>query len=227
MIIDCTSDLHGEYPKLAGGDLLIVGGDLTAKDTFSEYISWAKWVKKQGYEKVVWIAGNHEGCVEKKKYDPVPEYITDESGNSSTWIDYLCDSGTSFKGLKIWGSPWTLTFAGMSPKCKSFTVDTDKELAKKWAMIPTGTDILITHCPPWGLMDTVEDFFTGHMKNTGSKSLLEAVERIKPKIHVWGHIHEGYGQLLLKHDGPNTICVNASHVNENYKPTNKPIRVIL
>ncbi|ETO11143.1 hypothetical protein RFI_26236 [Reticulomyxa filosa] len=99
-----------------------------------------------------------------------------------------------------------------------------RELAKKWAKIPEDTDILITHGPPFGHGDTVKrvhaDF--GEDKHVGCKDLLVRVKKIKPKFHIFGHIHEGYGVTTRK-DDPSTIFINASSVTVVYKPENKPI----
>lgn len=215
MDITLISDIHGYYPKLEGGDLLIVAGDLTASDQKIQYIEFFHWIQDQEYRKIVFISGNHDNWMQK---------------NQSEWrmltphqdIIYLCDSGTEFEGLKIWGSPWTKTFAGMNLACKSFTVDTDEELAEKWALIPDDVDILITHTPPYCIFDVVKR--GGLYEYTGSVSLRNKVMDIKPRLHCFGHIHEHGGGMI--EDGL-TKFVNASHVNERYKPVNKPVRIIL
>lgn len=213
MDITCVSDLHGHYPKLEGGDLLIVAGDLTARDEYKEYIDFNAWILKQRYKKKIIVAGNHDN------------WIQNTPMLRDTFIDceYLCDNGTEFEGLKIWGSPWTKTFEGMNPHCKAFTADTEEELAEKWALIPPDTDILITHSPPYGIKDkTVEGEFVG------SDTLAYHIGSMDtpPKLWVWGHIHEAYG-LDKAIRGKPCIMLNASHVNERYQPVNKPIRIIL
>ena len=157
MIIDCISDLHGHYPKLEGGDLLIVAGDLTARDTQMEHMQFLSWIAQQNYKKKIWIAGNHDNYLQGTKFIPIKEL----------GMEYLCDSGTEFEGLKIWGSPWTLKFPGMNPHCMAFTCDTEEELAEKWALIPSDTNILITHGPSWGLHDTNFD-----REGCGSKNFI-------------------------------------------------------
>lgn len=220
MIIDCISDLHGYYPKLEGGDLLIVAGDLTASDQPSQYIQFMTWLMHQKYKKKILIAGNHDNEIEKRFM-----HFDENSG-----CNYLFDSGTEFEGLKIWGSPWTKTFPGMNPRCKAFTVDTEEELGEKFSLIPDDIDILVTHSPPYGILDEIEedtklgrrDFHVGSqfLRNT-----ILSVDRLpKLKLHVFGHIHEHGGKML---DMPITKFVNASHVNERYEPVYKPIRVIL
>lgn len=222
MIIDCLADLHGFYPKLDGGDLLIVAGDLTARDTHEEYLKFLSWLHKQKYRHYIFIAGNHDNLIEKD------EILTQSLANTT----YLCDSGTEFEGLRIWGSPWSLAFEGMNPHCKAFTVDTEKKLSEKWEFIPEDVDILITHSPPHGILDTIRKYgpFSHERElNVGSESLYEKLysEKIRPLLHIYGHIHEGYGHIPKMLDMPRTQFVNASHVNENYEPVNKPIRIIL
>jgi Icc-related predicted phosphoesterase len=227
MIIDCISDLHGYYPKLEGGDLLIVAGDLTARHTLGEFQQFKEWVDKQNYKKKIVIAGNHDNfCV---PYEiEYPGIILD---GRCPYYEYLCDSGTEFEGLKIWGSPWTLKFPGMNPHCMAFTCETEEELAEKWALIPDDTDILITHSPPLAIFDRNVDG-----QYCGSPSLCGLLGHLNLKLHVFGHIHECGGsiQYPVKQDGlpnyfdfTNTIFVNASHVNEHYQSVNKPVRVIL
>lgn len=240
--IDCISDLHGHYPKLEGGDLLIVAGDLTATDSVLDHMRFQMWLHEQNYKKRIIIAGNHDNRLQQLPFQSLKRQYAE------TGEDYLCDSGTEFEyiiqkppeiylpaditieltvitgKLKIWGSPWTLRFEGMNPECMAFTVDTEEELAEKWAMIPEDTDILVTHNPSFGNFDVIKNYSRGIMQSCGSVSLWMKCLEIRPKLHVFGHIHEGYGQNLHA-NGIN--IVNASHVNEHYKPINKPIRVIL
>ena len=235
MIIDCISDLHGERPThlLKGGDLLIIAGDLTLTDKEKEYDDFCKWILCLPYEYVVVIAGNHDNFLQDN-----PDYLPNPGGN----FCYLCDSGCEFeieeeiqedhkfrgaitykqkRKIKIWGSPWTTTFEGINPHCCAFTVDTDEELDKKWELIPEDTDILITHCPPNGILD----FARIAKDHVGSRSLRNhVIGRIKPRIQVYGHIHEWGGNLV---DLVTTRFINASHVNEDYEPVNAPIRIVL
>lgn len=223
MIIDCISDLHGYYPDLKGGDLLIVAGDLTISDTSGEMSEFDSWLTHQSYKKKIVIAGNHDGILVTK---PAKSYRIEFRNRLSKPIksyekfEYLCDSGTEFEGLKIWGSPWTKRFPGMNPHCMAFTCETDADIGLKFESIPNDVDILITHTPALGVLDESKWKF-----RCGSTSLHAILEyRIRPKLHVFGHIHEGYGQ---EEHFTNCLSVNASYVNGDYEPVNKPIRVIL
>ncbi len=222
MDITCISDLHGFQPELPSGDLLIVAGDLTARDDYEGYCKFNEWMigNSRKYKKCIIISGNHDNSLLPGKFNV----------ESLPKVEYLCDSGTEFEGLKIWGSPWTKTFKGMNPNCKAFTCDTDEELAKKWALIPDDTNILITHGPGKLMHDkTINDF------HVGSESLLRWVSNHcnTLKLHVYGHVHEAYGiwdqRILQKHfnDKCGIIFVNCSYVNERYQPVNKSIRIVL
>ena len=216
MIIDCISDLHGHFPELDGGDILIVAGDLTASDKAYQFIEFFLWLDKQNYRKKIIIAGNHDNVLQI--VPPITESLPDN-------ISYLCDSGTEFETLKIWGSPWTKSFIGMNENCKAFTVFDDTLLAAKWDLIPHDTNILITHSPPYGFLDRVQDWASESFFEVGSASLLKWQIRHAHmlKLHVFGHIHEGYG--IMGREAP--YLVNASHMNVDYQPVNPPIRIIL
>ena len=224
MIIDCISDLHGHYPKLEGVDLLIVAGDLTAKHTEEEYHWFCNRIKVENYKRVIFIAGNHDTFLtDVKPFKETRWWLGSVIGQ----FEYLYDSGTEFEGLKIWGSPWVAAFPGMNRNCMAFTMevgcDTDEWLAEKWALIPDDTDILITHSPPFGVLDKVERYDKGIIENVGSKSLAARCCDLDYKLHVFGHVHEGYGILRVG----DVTMVNASHVNKYYKPVNKSIRIEL
>lgn len=221
MIIDCISDLHGSYPDLEGGDLLIVAGDLTASDQEAQYDDFWRWLCYQNYRRKVVIAGNHDGFLAEN-----PDHLMDGGDD----ISYLCDSGTEFEGLKIWGAPWTQWFHGVNPHCKAFMKASGK-LKKHWDMIPDDTDILVTHGPAQGYLDSCFDRRTGDVRHVGCRDLTFRMHELpKCRLHVFGHIHEGYGTAYIpnvEEGEPGFYRVNASLVNRDYEFVNKRIRVIL
>lgn len=220
MIIDCISDLHGHFPKLSGGDLLIIAGDCTTNDSMPAWQDFFNWIDKQEYRKKVMIAGNHDnfctqwaiaGTFTNDEYD---QMYPDERPT----IDYLCDSGIEFEGVKLWGSPWTKSFFGIHPKCKAFTCQNDFELSKKWELIPDDTNIVITHMPPFGILDKV----ARSNEYVGSNSLRNhLMDRVKPSYSIFGHIHENGNKKL---NTGITTFINASLMNEDYEFVNQPIR---
>lgn len=206
MIIDAISDLHGHYPKLSGGDLLIVAGDLTKSDEDAEYLAFFRWLDQQDYDKKILISGNHDN-------QAISQFYFDDD------IEYLLDCGTEYEGLRIWGSPWTPLFKGVNPRCKAFMLP-EEELEAKFALIPDDIDILVTHGPPFSWLDHVAR--DEKLVCVGSKALLRAMDRLSRnnlKAHIFGHIHEGRGL-----EGR---CYNVSHVDEYYIPVNGPMRIIL
>ncbi len=215
MIIDCVSDLHGKYPELEGGDLLIIAGDCTATDYARQWVIFFDWLKKQKYSKKILVAGNHDGflsqCASTKEALLLGVY--EDEG-----FEYLQDSGTEFEGLKIWGTPWTPWFMGVHPSCKHFMMS-EAVLDNNFMYIPDDTDILISHGPPFGVLD--KNIFKKHC---GSYALSEKISKdLHLKYHIFGHIHEGYGEML---EGTH-VSINCSIMDENYYPTNKPVRINL
>jgi len=81
-------------------------------------------------------------------------------------------------------------------------------------MIPENTDVLVTHGPPFGVLDK-----NYNQMHCGCKSLLQRVMQVRPKLHIFGHIHEGYG--VEAREG--VTFMNASSVNLFYKMTNLPL----
>lgn len=210
MIIDCISDLHGEPPELEGGDMLIVSGDLTASDKTLQYSEFMMWLEAQKYRKKILVAGNHDTKIQ----DGI-EFDFLELG-----IDYLQDSGIVFEGYRIWGSPWTKLFMGQNSECMAFGLDLDIQMKDKWKLIPADTQILITHSPARGVLDS-----TRNRKRVGCVELANAIVKLPDlKLHVFGHIHEGYGQIRSQQGH---LSVNASIMNADYECVNKPIRIIL
>jgi len=220
--IDFLSDLHGYFPETPGGDVLILCGDYTASDKSLQWDKFFDWVYKQPYEKKIMIGGNHDNFLQEfkgiKDLSRVIGYDKDD-----TEFEYLCDSGTQIDGIKIWGTPWTKTFPGINPRCCAFTKDLDIQMKEKFDLIPNDIDILVSHGPPFGILDKNED---GHP--CGSIPLLDTLNRVKPLYMVFGHIHEEGGKkILYKHIGPNTWCMNVSYVDERYKPKNEVTRIYM
>ena len=219
MIIDCISDLHGEYPLLGGGDLLIIAGDLVGRSDVTAYTYFCNWLNAQNYRKKVVISGNHDTWLEEN-----PRFFDGQTG-----IDYLCDSSTEFEGLKIYGSPWTHRFQGINPHCCAYAIRSNK-LESNMESIPyDDIDILVTHTPPYMILDEVwRSQFDGSdfPENTGSVSLRNRLLSpcSKVKLHVFGHIHEHGGRFF--NTGLMTF-INASLMNEHYEFVNEPVRIEL
>ena len=116
--------------------------------------------------------------------------------------------------MRIWGSPQQPRFLDWA-----FNVDRGPAIREYWDMIPLETDILITHGPPFGTLDKIAP--SG--EHLGCEELAIAAQRVRPKLHVFGHIHSGHG--TCERDG--IQCVNAAILDENYRIAYSPQIVTL
>jgi Icc-related predicted phosphoesterase len=203
MKIVFISDTHGKHDELQlpKGDLLIHAGDVSPRGTLPQMQAFLDWFEKQPFKYKVFIAGNHDFIAERNP-------VLFESLIPINCI-YLKNSGIAIEGIHIWGSPITPWFYDWA-----FNRHRGKPIAKYWDMIPENTDILVTHGPPFGVLDeTVTGF------KVGCEELGKKLKDLKVKIHVFGHIHEAYG---VKKVGETTF-INASVLDINYKLSHKPV----
>ena len=219
MVITFISDTHTKHryceDDLPGGDLLIHAGDIMNsgydENDIWEFLEWFN--KREQYKGHVFIAGNHDRYFENKPNEtknilreyPKVTYLQDKS------LLYVNEDTND--ACSIYGSPHQPTFHNWA-----FNLPRNgEELQNKWNNIPKDIDILITHGPAWGHLDIVP---YGHL-SVGCELLRERVDVIKPKIHVFGHVHSGYGYKF--HNG--THFFNASVLDERYSYSNKPITI--
>lgn len=209
-VISDTHTRHGLIPMedLPGGDLLLHAGDIMNsgynKNDIHDFCTWFNSLNQ--YEDKVFIAGNHDRMFENHPLEA--NTIVNNYGG----IIYLQDDDLDVDGVKIYGSPWQPWFYDWA-----FNLPRNQfGLAGKWEAIPDNTDILVTHGPAFGTLDTVEG---RRHNNLGCELLAERIERLKPKIHICGHIHSGYGYVFK--DG--THFFNAAVLNEQYEYTQKPM----
>lgn len=206
MKIVCVSDTHEAHDELEipDGDVFIHAGDATYMGTVQAITKFNSWLGKLPHKHKIIIAGNHDWLFQT---DPglAKSLITNAI--------YLQDSGCEIDGIKFWGSPHQPWFYDWA-----FNQMRGPDIKRYWDLIPTDTDVLITHGPPYGVGD-----ITYRAGNVGCQDLLDAVRKIKPKLHVYGHIHPGYGSV----QSLGTIFVNASIMDDLYMPRNEPIVVEL
>jgi len=197
------SDTHSKHRlvKLPKGNVLLHAGDVSYKGRKEDVIDFLDWFSKQKFQYKIFIAGNHDFFFERADEKEIKETIPSN-------IIYLNDSGIEIDGIKIWGSPVTPWFFNWA-----FNRKRGEEIRRHWEVIPPDTTILMTHGPAYGFLD-----MTGDEKHTGCQDLLRTLLVIKPKFHVFGHIHESYGSM--KRSGIHLI--NASVVNEAYDLIHKP-----
>src|SRR5947209_1459473 len=138
--VAAVSDLHGMLPPVPACDLLLIAGDICPLRDHRpvSQAAWLdtdfrRWLQAVPARKVVLVAGNHDLV-----FQGAPHLVPRDLPAA-----YLQDSGLEWEGLKIWGTPWQPRFFDWA-----FNLD-EPDLAAKWALIPEGTDLLVTHGPPY------------------------------------------------------------------------------
>ncbi|KFO26425.1 Metallophosphoesterase MPPED2 [Fukomys damarensis] len=223
----CISDTHSRTDaiQMPYGDILLHTGDFTELGLPSEVKKFNDWLGNLPYEYKIVIAGNHELTFDKEfmadlvkqdyyRFPSVSKLKPEDFDNVQSLLTnsiYLQDSEVTVKGFRIYGAPWTPWFNGWG-----FNLPRGQSLLDKWNLVPEGVDILMTHGPPLGFRDWVPK----ELQRVGCVELLNTVQRrVRPKLHVFGGIHEGYGIMT---DGYTTY-INASTCTVSFQPTNPPI----
>lgn len=202
MRIAAVSDLHAAwwminyYPP---ADVFVFAGDFSNIGHPRELYDFSLWIKQLPYEKKIIVAGNHDRVCEEFCTLDITLYF------KKVGAIYLYESGVEIDGVKFWGSPWTPQFFDWS------FMGGPEEMEKRWALIPDDTDVLITHGPPYGILDQSN-------VRAGCSELRERLEIVKPRIHIFGHIHEARGMEVAPWG---TYCYNVAF---NYR--NPQITVI-
>ncbi|MBA3534089.1 MAG: metallophosphatase domain-containing protein [Ardenticatenales bacterium] len=202
LTIVALSDTHSLHGQLAipDGDILLHAGDITRQGDIADVVEFNAFLGTLPHRHKVVIAGNHDFCFER---------LPNRCRQLLTNAIYLEDESVTLEGIKIYGSPWQPWFHDWA-----FNLARGEPLRRKWALIPPDTDILITHGPPLGHGDR-----TTLNEVVGCADLLEAVQRLRPRYHLFGHIHEAYGVTRNEH----TTFINASSCTFKYTATNPPI----
>lgn len=226
MRIICLSDTHSLHKKMSYNiesfidpkqeNILIHAGDITNVGKEYDVASFIYWLQNlKGFDDKIFIAGNHDLSFEVKP-SWLNRYINEENLSQSDCVyledsEYIIEYPEFSKPIKVYGTPWQPEFMNWA-----FNLPRKgKELKEKWDMIPNDVDILITHGPPYGINDKIE----GRDDSLGCEILYDRVMMVKPKIHIFGHIHSGNN--IVEKDG--IVFINASICTEDYKPTYKPI----
>ncbi len=191
--ISDTHGLHRRIKALRQATMLIHSGDVSNFGEDHEVEDFMRWFCKLDFQYKIFIAGNHDFYFEDETTQRIQRALSENTF-------YLCDSGIEIEGIYFWGSPVSPTFFNWA-----FNRDRGAKIRKHWNLIPDNTDVLITHTPPHGILDRTAT------ENTGCRDLLKTVKHIKPSYHLFGHIHEAYGQTTIDR----TTFINSSILDEN------------
>lgn len=223
MKIDCISDTHltTALRDLPGGDILIHAGDALNNGYLSDLnsfkIDMLEAAKK--YKHILYVPGNHDVCFETN-FELAKQIIEEVPG-----LVVLHDKTITINGIKFYGTSWQPFFYDWAFNVGEWKyIDeggkinwTDSvKLTEYYSRIPGDTQVLITHCPPYGIRDNVGDMSKAG-RRTGSLELLNRIVELKElKAHVFGHIHYSQGA----EDRNGIKFINAAICDENYDPIN-------
>lgn len=200
VILSDTHELHREIDPFPSGDLLLFAGDFSFFGQSRTAIrDFDRWLGELPHAHKIIVLGNHDAPVA-----PNAESARSLIRNGVV----LWDEGTEAMGLRIWG-------AAPARNNESASQQRNLGLGKQYAAIPKGLDILMTHEPPLGMLDTVPPFG----QHAGSRALSDAVRRTHPRLHVFGHVHAGYGWF----QSSLTTFVNASLMGPEGDLANRPV----
>ena len=193
------ADTHTQHHKLdiPTGDILIYAGDISGNGEPWEIERFNNWLFHLPHKHKLIIAGNHDRNFTQPSYRP---WITNGT--------YLLDETVIINGINFYGSPWTPEFENWA-----FMKPRGAAMKSIWAQIPFDTDVLITHGPPKGILDRCPN-----NEHAGCEELLAKIQQVRPKLHIFGHIHT-CGVVKDEH----TSFYNASVVNHQYQLTHQPI----
>lgn len=184
------SDTHGQHRLLYDvpeGDVLLFAGDMTEHGRVSEVEDFADWMGGFDHDFKLTIAGNHDYCFDDHRREEAVEAL------ESNGIEYLENSSVEYRGVKFYGSPYSNTFD-------------DYVFNEGFGDIPDDADVIITHGPPKGVLDYLEDY-----GNIGSEELKKVLEDREFEAHIFGHVHQQHGK---QGDSYNVSVVNRELVVE-------------
>ena len=213
MKIVCVSDTHEQENNVIvpAGDVLIHSGDFTNNGRWFAFEKFLLWMEAQPHSAKILVAGNHdfmfqrEGARARQLVNSVAPSVT-----------YLQDEEVTINGLKFYGSPWTPEFMKWA-----FMKERGLKMRAMWSLIPHDTQVLITHGPAHGTLDLTQDG-----THVGCEQLSKYLPIVRPLLHVFGHIHTGYGvHDTIFAEGPSLKSINAAACDDNYAVVNPPIVV--
>jgi predicted phosphohydrolase len=229
VLVRAAADLHGALPEIERCDLVLIAGDIVPVQLQTDLAGsrdWLRgpfreWLEAMPAGEVISIAGNHDlwalevGAGRHRCLFEIPwVYLRDAS--------HLTDSG-----LSVYGTPWHPQFGPWA-----FGASDDR-LEAIFGDIPGSTDVLITHTPPFGILDQAPGYnrlgeIVGY-PHRGARALNTAIERVRPQLTVFGHIHEAGGkQEYLRPDDPGSgILANVAITDRDFRPVGEPAQFTL
>ncbi|KAJ4342291.1 hypothetical protein N0V87_001277 [Didymella glomerata] len=228
----CLSDTHTHFPHdVPAGDILIHAGDMTSAGSVAEIQAQIDWLCALPHREIVVIAGNHDtyldprtrsslsaaqregsldwGRVHYLQHKLLTLTLTPDPVSQDTEGERVPLLGSSSNGkrtLRIYGAPQIPACGPMSVHAFQYPRGSDA-----WSeTVPEDVDILVTHTPPKYHLDL------SMPRGLGCEHLLRELERVKPALHVFGHVHWGAGVEVLHWDRAHEAYVKGMGTESRY-----------
>ena len=223
-----THGLHRQLTTIPPADILIHTGDFTnrgRRTEFADFNAWLGELRERGlFRVIIVILGNHEWKlflkpnksrdskeVQARANLPIQDLLVEQKQLLSNATHVLEHQAVTVFGLTIFGSTWCPWQAagnpdrtGAGPLAAAAVTrrrNNGHTTVHRFGEIPEGVDILMTHGPPAGILDRME--LTSHSWGS-SVSLRRQIESVRPRVHLFGHLHEqrGYWSRVSPMKGP-------------------------
>lgn len=216
------SDTHNCHQNVAvpDGDMVVHTGDFTNYGLEYEVDQFFKWWNSLYHPFKILVPGNHDMCADVTrshtgKIEPWYEKILNNYTNKLPYLNhYLLHKSCKIWGINFFGSPYIPSSKEKVYHRFGFTKNRS-EVGSQWSDIPKDTDILVTHGGPFGRQDFAMTPMYGGP--AGCERLRFQVEVVRPKLHLFGHIHEAHGTCFDDH----TTYSNASMIDSGYNIVNR------
>ena len=205
MKIICIADTHNTHHQIVipSGDVIIHAGDFTEAGTQRETQDFLDWFVDLPHKYKILVPGNHDFFFEK--------HLEELDNIIPPGIECLIDKGIKINGIKFWGSPYIPGESNWA-----FTRSRGGRMRSHWDLIPEDIDFLITHTPPYGILDQLDN-----KRHVGCEQLTARLKVLKVSYHIFGHIHHEYGIVKIS----DTVHINAALLDNRYRLINSPLVV--
>jgi Icc-related predicted phosphoesterase len=215
MRIVAISDTHGHHRRVGGvpdGDVFIHCGDYSDYGEVEVMRSANQWIASLSHRYKFGVYGNHDITCDRER----PRFYVPEASKALAALEVLDNEEISIGAVNFYGVPYCKDWPGWSEK--TFT-RSPGEMEAIFSLAPTALDVLITHGPPFGILDMPHT--SG--EHLGCPAVLSYVKRVRPKVVLFGHIHGGFGRVRV--DG--TEFVNCAFLGEPNTPLHRPVVIDL
>ncbi len=228
----CLSDTHGQHAALEvpDGDVLLFAGDACSSGTPGEWRAFCRWLGALPHTLKVVVPGNHDWPLQPSvptwgvsaRYGPATlRHARRRVEDAGALL--LVDRETTVASLRVYGSPWVPAFYRWA-----FNLPRGgPELAEVWSHVPKGLDILVTHAPAFGTLDS-----TNRGDHAGCERLADRLRQLDeadagPRLHVHGDIHEAAGVHTPPLGATGRTTINASVLDASYRLAQTPVVIEL